>query len=98
MREIYQKAKAVLIWLGPDTPDHQAAIAINSLRTISDFLCQQLDFPIAGLSSRSNVYHEVLYKNRSSLPLPNECELSTDAMWKPLVWVFRGFLEGFSST
>jgi hypothetical protein len=88
MRLIYQKAKAVLIWLGPDTPDHQAAIAINSLRTISEFLCQQLGFPIEDLSSRSNVYHEVLYKNRSSLPLPDECEFSTDAMWKSLVWFY----------
>ncbi|KAF5528917.1 het-domain-containing protein [Fusarium mexicanum] len=42
MRKIYEKAKTVLIWLGPDTPENDAETAINSIRLISEFLCQKL--------------------------------------------------------
>ncbi|KAF4945241.1 hypothetical protein FGADI_12101 [Fusarium gaditjirri] len=42
MRKIYEKAKKVLIWLGPDTPEHDAETAINSIHLISKFLCESL--------------------------------------------------------
>lgn len=29
-----------------------------------------------------------MFKNRDSLPLPNACEFSTEAMWKALVWFY----------
>jgi Heterokaryon incompatibility protein (HET) len=87
MQKIYQNAKTVLIWLGPDTQD-QAEVAINSILTISDFLCQKLGVSVSDLSSINDVYQEVVFKNRHSLPLPNECEFSTDAMWKSLIWFY----------
>src|SRR5262249_17911748 len=43
---------------------------------------------IANLSTRSNVYHEILYKNRHALPPPNECDFSSDATWKALIWFY----------
>jgi hypothetical protein len=80
MRKIYQNAKTVLIWLGPDTQGHQAEVAIDSILTMSDFLCQKLGVSVSDLSSINDVYQEVVFKNRDYLPLPNECEFSTDAM------------------
>ena len=88
MRRIYAKAKAVLTWLGPDTPDHLAKVATDSIRMISDFLCERLNLQIANLSTRSNVYQEVLYKNRHALPQPNECDFGCDAPWQALIWFY----------
>jgi hypothetical protein len=88
MRQIYAKAEAVLTWLGPDTPDGLAKAAIDSIREISDFLCKRLGLEIANLSTLSNVYHEILYKNRDALPAPNECHFSSDATWHALIWFY----------
>jgi hypothetical protein len=88
MRRIYENAKAVLTWLGPDTSDGLAKTATNAIQVISDFLCARLNVQITNLSTRSNVYHEVLYKNRHVLPSPNECDFSTDATWRALVWFY----------
>ncbi|KAF5661556.1 het-domain-containing protein [Fusarium circinatum] len=88
MRKIYEKAKTVLIWLGPDTPENDVQTAINSIRIISEFLCQKLGISTNGLSTRGNVYHEVVYQNRSLIPLPNEIEAITKDMWKSLVWLY----------
>jgi hypothetical protein len=76
MLRIYQTAKAVLIWLGPDSQEHYAQFAIDSIRTISDFLCQKVGILVSDLSSISDVYQEVVFKNRDSLPLLNICELA----------------------
>lgn len=88
MRKIYEKAKLVLSWLGPVTQDHQEVAAVNSIRKISDFLCQKLSVSISDLRSMSNVYQDLILKNRAYLPLPNECGFSTDATWKSLVWFY----------
>ena len=79
MQKIYTTAKKVLTWPGPDTQDQQAVAAINSILAISDFLCQKLNVTVSGLRSISNIYQELVPKNRARLPLPNECEFSTDA-------------------
>lgn len=88
MRKIYQNAKAVLIWLGPDTQEHQARVAIDSILTISDFLCRKLGVSVSDLSSINDVYQDFVFKNRDYLPLPNECEFSTENMWKSLIWFY----------
>ena len=88
MRRIYENAKIVLSWLGPDTQEHQAVAAINSIVTISDFLCQKLGVSVSDLRSVGNIYQELVLKNRARLPLPSECEFSTDATWKSLVWFY----------
>lgn len=62
MQKIYASAKAVLSWLGPDTKDHQAVVAMNSILTISDFLCQKLKVTVSGLRSISNIYQELVLK------------------------------------
>jgi hypothetical protein len=87
MRKIYENAKAVLIWLGPDTQEHQAKVAIDSIITISDFLCQRLGISVPELGSIKNVMEDV-FKNSNNLPVPNECDFSTDAMWKSLLWFY----------
>ena len=88
MRRIYQTAKTVLSWLGPDTQEHLAVVAINSIVSISDFLCQKLGVSVSDLRSVGNIYQELVLKNRARLPLPNECEFSTDATWKSLIWFY----------
>ena len=88
MRRIYEKAKAVLTWLGPDSPDRLAKAAMDSIRVISDFLCKRLNLQIANLSTKSNVYHEILYENRHALPSPNKCDFSSDATWQALIWFY----------
>ena len=88
MRRIYQKAKDVVVWLGPDTPNHLAKAATDSIRTMSDFLCEKLDLSITDLSTRKNLYQEVLYQNRHELPSPNNCDFSSDALWQSLIWFY----------
>ena len=88
MRQIYQSAKDVIIWLGPDSPEGFADIALASIRTISDFLSKALGVTLDDLSSRANLYHEVLYQNRASLPRPDECNFSNEPTWQSLVWFY----------
>lgn len=88
MWEIYKSAKTVLSWVGPDTPDHQAVVAVDSILAISDILCQKLDVSVLDLRLVSNIYQEIILKNRASLPLPSECGLSTEATWKSLRWFY----------
>ncbi|KAG9234194.1 heterokaryon incompatibility protein-domain-containing protein [Amylocarpus encephaloides] len=88
MRRIFQQAKTVLIWIGPDTETRQAQLAVESILTISDFLCQRLGIPVSDLDSVDNLYYEVMTKYRDALPVPNNCGFSTEAMWKSLVWFY----------
>lgn len=88
MRRIYQAAKIVLSWLGPDTQEHMAVAAINSIVLISDFLCRKLGVSVSDLRSVDNIYQVLVSKNRARLPLPSECEFSTDATWKSLIWFY----------
>lgn len=68
MRKIYEKAKLVLSWLGPVTQDLEEVAAVDSIRRISNFLCQKLGVSISDLRSMSNIYQELLLKNRAYLP------------------------------
>ena len=34
MKTIYKNAKAVLLWVGPDTPEHEAIVAVDSILAI----------------------------------------------------------------
>jgi len=88
MRKIFHEAKVVLIWIGPDSDDCEAKVAVESIFKISDFLCQRLGLPASDLSSVDNLYQEVISKYRDILPVPNECDFSTEIMWKSLVWFY----------
>jgi hypothetical protein len=89
MRKIYQKAKTVLIWIGPDSDDYQAKVAVESIVTVSEFLCQKLGISSSDLGSVDNLYQEIMAKARDVLPVPNECDFNTEAMWKSLVWFYK---------
>jgi hypothetical protein len=78
MKKIYQNIKTVLIWLGLDTEKNEARVIIKSLLTISDFLCQKLSISVLDLRSMSNVYQEIVVKNRQKLPLLNKYKFSSD--------------------
>lgn len=88
MWKIFKHATTVLIWLGPDTMQQQAEVAIDSILTISDFLCRKLGVQVPQSGSTSQTYQELVLKNRDILPLPNECEFSTDTTWKALIWFY----------
>jgi hypothetical protein len=87
MQRIYQNAKAVLAWLGPDTDDHLAVAAIRSILVVSDFLCDKLGIPVADLKKIDNIT-EVVFKHRGSLPVPDECQFSTETLWQSLIWFY----------
>lgn len=89
MRRIYESAKAVVIWLGPDDEDKKAATAIGSVRQITNFLCRTLDILPEQLSSVEEVYHKVIFQNRHRIPLPQECDFVTMDMWESLLWLYR---------
>ena len=88
MQEIYRRAQTVLLWLGPDTPDHMAKVAVSSIVTISDFLCEKLGIPVADLGSTDTVLQEVVFRNRDRLPLPSDCIFSTNSTWTSLRWLY----------
>lgn len=88
MWEIYEKTKIVHSWLGPGTQDNQEVAAADSIRNISNFLLQQLGISVSELRSVSNIFQKLIVKNRTHLPLPNECEFSNDATWKSLIWFY----------
>ena len=87
MQLIYSKAQRVLAWLGPGTDDGQEGIAISSIRKISDFLCTRLGVSVIDLRSLSNIYQDLVLKNRSKLPVPDHLDFVTDGMWKSLIWL-----------
>ncbi|KAL3425519.1 heterokaryon incompatibility protein [Phlyctema vagabunda] len=100
MRKIYERAQAVLIWIGPDSDDHQAKTAIDSILTISDFLCRKLQIPVSKLGSTDNLYQRILTQYNEVLPVPNEGEFISEAVWKslPKNWLFMLYLvSNFSS-
>ncbi|KAM0514710.1 hypothetical protein ACHAP6_009201, partial [Verticillium nonalfalfae] len=88
MLRIYRSAQAVLVWLGPDTADRMAEIAVSSLFKISDFVCERLGIPVSGLGSTDTVLQEVVSRNRDCLPLPSDCDFSTASTWKSLRWLY----------
>ncbi|PMD25432.1 hypothetical protein NA56DRAFT_686025 [Hyaloscypha hepaticicola] len=88
MQKIYQKAKTVLIWVGADSEDHQARVAIDSIITVLDFLSERLGIPVPDLGSVDNLY-QVMVKARDILPVPNECDFSSEALWKSLLWFYK---------
>ncbi|XMA14771.1 hypothetical protein WAI453_007562 [Rhynchosporium graminicola] len=88
MLKIYQTAKTVIVWLGPDSPENYAKYAIDSIQTIAAFLCQKVGISVSDLGSIGDLYQEVIFKNREFLPLPNECHFSNEYMWKALIWFY----------
>jgi hypothetical protein len=55
----------------------------------SDFLCQKLGVPVSDINSVDNLYQEIMAKARNILPVPNECDFSTEAMWTSLRWFYK---------
>ena len=88
MRRIYQNAEIIFSWLGPDTKDHQAVAAIDAITKVSDFFCRKLDMLFSDLRSISNIYRELVLENRAHLPLPSECDFSSDTTWNCLIWFY----------
>lgn len=87
MKRIYENAQTVLSWLGTDTEDHKAVSAMQYLKTISNFLCEKLSTSVPELKAMDNIT-EFVFKHRSSLPVPDECEFSSEAMWDNLTWFY----------
>ncbi|PQE10509.1 heterokaryon incompatibility protein [Rutstroemia sp. NJR-2017a BVV2] len=88
MREIYEQASNVCVWLGRDTKQYQAKLAVDSIRIISNFLCDKLGIKASDLSSIKDPLYDVLTKKREVIPLPNECDFSKDDVWEALVWFY----------
>jgi hypothetical protein len=88
MKRIYENAQKVQVWLGPDNDQHFAATAVDSIRIVSDFLCDKLGISIEEHTVGDDTYQEYLLKHRFDVPLPNEIDLVTDTMWQSLVWFY----------
>ncbi|TGJ66775.1 hypothetical protein EYR41_008379 [Orbilia oligospora] len=87
MKRIYENAQAVVSWLGPDTEDHKAGPAIEAIRVVSDFLCRELKVTVADLKAMNNMT-EFVFKHRETLPNPDECDFSSEELWKALAWFY----------
>ena len=89
MQRIYQSAKAVLIWLGPNDAQNHAPLATNTIRKIGNFLLQKLNLSIKDLVAEEEVYHNILFSNRDRIPMPHECDFITEEIWQSLIWIFK---------
>lgn len=89
MRRIYESAKGVVIWLGPDNEARQAALAVDAVCQITNFLCKKLGISLDDMISEEEIYHNILFKNRTRLPLPRECDFVTKEMWDALLWLYK---------
>ncbi|KAH9885052.1 heterokaryon incompatibility protein-domain-containing protein [Xylariomycetidae sp. FL2044] len=89
MRRVFEQAKTVLIWLGPDTEAKQASIALSSARRITEFLCQKIGISLEDLVAENEVYTKIIFENRDKIPLPHECDFITDGMWGSLLWLYK---------
>lgn len=88
MQKIYRIARKVLIWLGPDSSDHLAEVAISSIFTISNFLCEKLDIPVTKLGSTDVLLQEIVSRNRARLPIPSQCDFNNSSTWNSLRWLY----------
>ncbi|KAM7211606.1 hypothetical protein V8F06_013023 [Rhypophila decipiens] len=89
MYHIYQLAAQVEIWLGPDNEAMDGKAAISAINAISDFLCSHFNTPISDLGAKKDIYQQVIFANRSVLPLPSKLPISIDDdAWKSLVWLY----------
>lgn len=76
MKKIFENAKSVLVWLGPDNEEPHARRATDSIIAVSDFLFDKLGLAITEKVPKPHTYQELVLKSRSKLPLPNECGTS----------------------
>lgn len=88
MAKIFQRSQTVLIWLGADSEAEQAKASIDSIVTISNFLYEKLEISPSDPQAPDKVFHEIVFKHRDVLPLPNECYFSSDKTWETLVWFY----------
>ncbi len=88
MRAIYEKAKTVIVWLGPDNEAHQASVAIEAMEKIASFLYQKLDIKYEDLEER-NIWFELTTTSRHLVPTPDKCPVSSPEVWDALTWVFK---------
>lgn len=88
MRQIYEAAQSVIIWLGPDAEDPKAKSAAAAILEVSNAVCHKLGVSISDLSTIPDLYNDFIFKNRDRLPTPEEITLGTDATWESLVWLY----------
>ncbi|EPS40991.1 hypothetical protein H072_5133 [Dactylellina haptotyla CBS 200.50] len=87
MKRIYENAQWVLSWLGHDTDDRKAGPAMAAVKTVSDFLCKELDLNVDDLKDMNNMT-EYVFKHRKTLPDPDKTEFSSDELWSLLRWFY----------
>lgn len=88
MKTIYEEAQNVLVWLGPDNEEQQAEAAVQAIHSISEFLCRELGISIWEHNRHTDTYQELIIKNKDKLPLPNETDISSKAVWRALRWFY----------
>ncbi|KAI0485339.1 hypothetical protein GGR56DRAFT_70142 [Xylariaceae sp. FL0804] len=89
MGRIFKSAKTVVIWLGPDNEAGQARVAFQAMRQITDFLCDRLGIQPERLLSEDQIYHEIIFKGRGSIPLLHECDFVSDEALQALLWLYK---------
>ncbi|GLB10783.1 hypothetical protein AtubIFM57258_007193 [Aspergillus tubingensis] len=100
MQQIYESSTQVIVWVGPDDekntshdsdePPTRAHQAITAITAISDHLLTHYltTTTLPSLPSHSNIYRDLLYTNRSSLPPPHLLPLTPAPSFPALVWFF----------
>ncbi|KAF1982508.1 hypothetical protein K402DRAFT_340114 [Aulographum hederae CBS 113979] len=89
MRQIYEKAQSVIVWLGPDSEAALAGCAAAALITVSDAICEKLEVTLSELDSYPDLYNDYIFKNRERLPDPEKISLdSPSSVWESLNWLY----------
>ena len=89
MRKIYENAKAVLIWIGPDDGNDSSSLAFDSIRQITARLSEKLHMSLDEMKSKEELYQGVIFENQQSVPRPDEFEFMTPQRWQALLWLYK---------
>ncbi|EPE09672.1 ankyrin repeat and sam domain containing protein 6 [Ophiostoma piceae UAMH 11346] len=78
MQRIYKNATGLLVWLGPDTENLAAKDAVRDVNRVSEYICNKTGIQPECLPDHRDIYQEVIFANKDTLPPPNEAGLEED--------------------
>jgi hypothetical protein len=84
MINIYQKARAVRVWLGAEHTKGDGSAALESVRNLSDSMCRAINTKLSALDLHENIYNKFLFPNFRYLPKVSSFSPEFIASLKPL--------------
>lgn len=84
----FEAARNVVIWPGPDNEAGHVSVVLDAIRQIADILCKELKISYDELKTHKNIYPELTFAYRNTLPAPDQCGFITQNMWDSLRWLY----------